>query len=433
MKILKVIHGYPMRYNAGSEVYSQTVCHGLVKQGHTVQVFTSEENPFKTDGELSVEFDSDEPKITLNVVNNPRNKDRYIYSIIDQRFSEVLKKFQPDIIHIGHLNHLSVSLVFEAKKQQIPVIYTLHDYWIMCPRGQFIQMYGDEVWEVCTKQDNLKCAKKCYARYFGGHKKHYEEDLEYWTKWVANRMNIAKQIVENTELFIAPAKYLKQRYINDFGIPENKIVYLDYGFDRKRLSNRQRKEDIFTFGYIGTHIPAKGIQLLIPAFGLTNKDTKLKIWGRERNVNTAYLKKLVKRLPETKQKQVYWMGEYKNQNIVNDVFNNVDAIVVPSIWMENSPLVIHEAQQARVPVITADVGGMKEYVKHNVNGLLFKHRSVEDLAKKMNILSEDPLLAKKLGKKGYLYSEDGQIPGLDEHIKELEKLYDKVIRGYKNE
>ncbi len=63
--------------------------------------------------------------------------------------------------------------------------------------------------------------------------------------------------------------------------------------------------------------------------------------------------------------------EYRNQDIVRDVFDHVDAIVVPSVWVENSPLVIHEAQQARVPVITADVGGMAEYVEHEENGLLF--------------------------------------------------------------
>ena len=57
------------------------------------------------------------------------------------------------------------------------------------------------------------------------------------------------------------------------------------------------------------------------------------------------------------------MTEYRNQDIVADVFNRCDAIVVPSIWAENSPLVIHEALQAGVPVITADYGGMAEYVR----------------------------------------------------------------------
>ena len=84
------------------------------------------------------------------------------------------------------------------------------------------------------------------------------------------------------------------------------------------------------------------------------------------------------------------MGEYRNQDIVPDVFNRCDAIVVPSIWAENSPLVIHEAQQARVPVITADYGGMAEYVHQEVNGLLFAHRDPESLSRQMQRLAERP-------------------------------------------
>jgi glycosyltransferase involved in cell wall biosynthesis len=76
--------------------------------------------------------------------------------------------------------------------------------------------------------------------------------------------------------------------------------------------------------------------------------------------------------------------------LANDVFSNVDCIVVPSIWGENSPLVIHEAQSCKVPVITADFGGMKEYVQHNVNGLLFEHRNANSLAEQMKFAVSNP-------------------------------------------
>ena len=112
MKILKVIHGYPMRYNAGSEVYSQTLCLGLSDR-HVVHVFTREEDPFGPDYRLRVDRDPDDSRISLHVVNNPRNKDRYRALGIDQRFVEVLEQVQPEIVHVGHLNHLSTSLLRE--------------------------------------------------------------------------------------------------------------------------------------------------------------------------------------------------------------------------------------------------------------------------------------------------------------------------------
>ena len=66
---------------------------------------------------------------------------------------------------------------------------------------------------------------------------------------------------------------------------------------------------------------------------------------------------------------------------------------------ENSPLVIHEAQSCKVPVITADFGGMKEYVQHNVNGLLFEHRNANSLAEQMKFSVSNPDKMKTLGEK----------------------------------
>jgi hypothetical protein len=64
-----------------------------------------------------------------------------------------------------------------------------------------------------------------------------------------------------------------------------------------------------------------------------------------------------------------WHHEYNNFNIVNDVFNHIDAIVVLSIWEENSPLVIHEAQQCRIPVITVGFGGWASWCKMELTDL----------------------------------------------------------------
>ena len=431
MKILKVIHGYPMRYNAGSEVYSQTLCQGLAER-HEVHVFTREEDSFAPDYRLRTERDPDDPRIVLHLCNNPRNKDRYRAAGIDQRFAEVLGRVEPDIVHVGHLNHLSTSLLKEAAGRNIPIVYTLHDYWVMCPRGQFMQMFPkdpDNLWAACEGQQDRKCAERCYSRYYSGAMDEHEADVAYWTDWVARRMRHIREMAELVDLFIAPARYLRDRYRDDFGLPERKLLYLDYGFARQRMAGRVRTEgEPFTFGYIGTHIPAKGIHDLIRAFGRLHGDARLRIWGRPRGQDTDSLKSLAAALPEGTTGRVEWVPEYRNQEIVRDVFNRVDAIVVPSVWVENSPLVIHEAQQARVPVITADAGGMAEYVHHEVNGLLFAHRSMADLAVQMQRFVDNPDLAKRLGARGYLYSGSGDVPDIAEHVREMESIYERVQR-----
>ena len=431
MKILKVIHGYPMRYNAGSEVYSQMLCQGLANR-HEVHVFTREEDPFAPDFRLRVERDTEDPRVALHVVNNPRFKDRYRAVGVDQCFAKVLDRLQPHLVHIGHLNHLSTSLVREVARREVPIIYTLHDYWLMCPRGQFMQMFPEDpnnLWAACDGQDDRKCAERCYARYFSGAPDEYEADVTYWTDWVGRRMQHVREMAELIDLFIAPARYLHDRYRDAFGLPERKLVYLDYGFDQKRMTGRNRVPcEPFTFGYIGTHIPAKGIHDLIHAFSTIGGNACLRIWGRPSGQDTVALKEMANSLPEHTTRRIEWMPEYKNWNIVRDVFDRCDAIVVPSVWVENSPLVIHEAQHARVPVITANAGGMGEYVHHEINGLLFEHRSSASLAEQMQRFVDAPELAIKLGARGYLYSATGDVPAMETHVRQIEALYDQVMK-----
>ncbi|WP_334472851.1 glycosyltransferase [Arsenophonus sp. PmNCSU2021_1] len=432
MRILKIIHGYPPEYNAGSEVYSQMLCHGLAKNNE-VHVLTREENPFAEDFTWNITQDNHHPSITLHKINIPLEKYRYRYQhpYLDKRVESFIDRIKPQIVHIGHLNHLSTSLVDIIAKKNIPMVYTLHDYWLMCPRGQFIQRNPDvdsPLWSLCDGQKNKKCATYCYSGYFSGNKNENSIDIAYWTNWVKRRMHQMYQVAEKIKYFIAPSFYLYHRYITDFGLPPHKMIYLDYGFDLDRLSRRQRlsKED-FTFGYIGTHIPAKGIQLLIQAFSRLGDNCRLRIWGRPRPQNTAGLQVIAAKLPSQVQSRIEWLPEYSNEKIIKTVFNHVDCIVVPSIWVENSPLVIHEALQARIPVITANIGGMAEYVYHEINGLLFEHRNEKSLSEQMQRLVNHPSWAKKLGLRGYIQSPDGNIPSQKDHVAEIEKIYKSLL------
>ncbi len=424
MHILKIIHGYPPNYNAGSEVYSQSICNELAKT-HKVSIFTREENLYAPC--FSIREEKINKNLTLYFVNNPQGKDGYRHQQMDENFAELVKELNPDIAHIGHLNHLSTGLIDELNKLKIPIVFTLHDFWLMCPRGQFLtRSIGKENnFQLCEKQNDEKCAKDCYQVYFSGRKENKESDIKGWSKWTHQRMIETKAIINKVDLFIAPSNYLKDRFVNDFSIPENKIIYLDYGFPTEYLSKPQKvkEKENYTFGYIGTHIPAKGVNLLIEAFKQIEQPATLKIFGRANGQSTNALKKMA----STSHNKIEFWGEYINSNLVEDVFSNVDCIVVPSIWGENSPLVIHEAQACNIPVITADFGGMKEYVQHNANGLLFKHRDTNSLVKQMKFAVENPAKMKLLGNKGYLYSNDGSVPNIKEHCVDLEKIYKKHI------
>lgn len=422
MHILKIIHGYPPNYNAGSEVYSQSICNELSKH-HKVSVFTREENPYSSD--FAVRHQNKNNNLDLYFVNNPQSKDGYRHRQLDENFAKLISEIKPDIAHIGHLNHLSTGLVDELNKQKVPIVFTLHDFWLMCPRGQFLtrSIGKGNNFQLCSGQQDKKCATDCYQVYFSGREANEQTDIEHWASWTRQRMIETKAIIDKVDLFIAPSNYLRNRFVNEFSIPENKVTFLDYGFPTAYLTQTEKSKEKngFTFGYIGTHTTAKGIDQLIEAFGEIEEPATLKIYGRQNGQNTNALKLLT---TDSKNK-IEFAGEYINHNLANDVFSKVDCIVVPSIWAENSPLVIHEAQSCKVPVITADFGGMKEYVRHKVNGLLFEHRNVNSLREQMRFAIKNPHLLKQIGEKGYLYSQDGSVPNIQDHCKELVKIYQR--------
>lgn len=424
MHILKIIHGYPPNYNAGSEVYSQSICNELSKH-HRVSVFTREENPYSPD--FVIRHQNTSVNLNFYFVNNPQGKDGYRHKELDDNFSKLISDIKPDIAHIGHLNHLSTGLVDELNKQSIPIVFTLHDFWLMCPRGQFLtRSIGKEHnFQLCSGQQDLKCASDCYKVYYSGREQQEEQDIENWSSWIHQRMIETKAIIDKIDLFIAPSNYLRNRFISDFDVPENKIIYLDYGFPTEYLTRTEKSKEKknFTFGYIGTHIPAKGINQLIEAFREIEEPATLRIYGRHNGQSTNALKFLA----ATSKNKIEFVGEYINHNLANDVFSKVDCIVVPSIWAENSPLVIHEAQSCKVPLITANFGGMKEFVQHKVNGLLFEHRNTNSLKEQLIFAIENPNLLKQFGERGYLFSDDGSVPNIKDHCKKIEKIYNRFI------
>lgn len=427
MHILKIIHGYPPNYSAGSEVYSQSVCNEFSKN-HRVSVFTREENLYARDFTIRKEYRH--PGIDLYIVNNPQGKDGYRHEQMDLAFEELLLELKPDIAYIGHLNHLSIGIIDVLYRHKVPMVYMLHDFWLMCPRGQFLtrSIGRDCNFTVCNKQENSRCAELCYSVYFSGYPEDREQDLAQWTNWIERRMRHIREAVSKVDLFIAPAKFLMNKYVNDFGLPEEKIKYIDYGFPLDYLDKtllQPTSRDVFTFGYIGTHIPSKGVNLLIEAFAKISDRASLRIYGRSNGQSTKALKQMAQRLP--KHLEVVFCGEYSNEQLVPIVFNQVDCIVVPSIWAENSPLVIHEAQACHIPVITADYGGMSEYVHHMENGLLFHHRDSTSLAEQMIWAMQHREEFNDLGQRGYLYNEDGFVPNIEQHCQTLIKIFEDVI------
>ena len=95
---------------------------------HEVPVFARQENAFLPGYAIQQESDPSDPRIALYLINMARARDGYRYPPVDTAFTDLLDLVQSEVVHIGHLNHLSTSLVVAARDRGIPVVFALHDY-----------------------------------------------------------------------------------------------------------------------------------------------------------------------------------------------------------------------------------------------------------------------------------------------------------------
>jgi len=405
LKILVVIHGFPPYYMAGSEVYTFNKCIELSKK-HEVMVFTRIEDEFQRPYFIT---ESIENGIKIIRVNKPGKDYTFRSKYQDIRMAEIfrkyLKKLQPDIVHINHLSHLTTLIVDIIKKFEIPIIFTLHDFWMICIRGQLIR----DDHSLCTGPSIAKCIE-CNMKYFISEVQANRE-IQRWLKTLS-------EVNKKVDLFIAPSRFLRNIYIK-YGIPEEKIIYMDYGFNKDLINGVKRVPfEKIRFGFLGRIIPVKGISHLIEAFNeVDHSKAELNIFGRLPS-SSIYLKN------RCENSAIHFKGGY-NYKYISKVLSNIDVLVVPSIWYENSPLVIHEAFVANKPVITSNLGGMSELVKHEKNGLFFQRGNIEDLREKLNIFIENPNLIEKFSQKTYVRS-------IQEDVADIENLYFKLIKIEEN-
>jgi glycosyltransferase involved in cell wall biosynthesis/MoaA/NifB/PqqE/SkfB family radical SAM enzyme len=372
MKILKVIHGYPPHFMAGSEVYTANLVRELAKNS-TVAVFTGVENLFDEPYRVT---DSREGDVLVRRINKPRRdytfKDKYLDSRVDEAFRQMMRDFQPDVVHVGHLSHLSTNLVAIARQEfRVPVVFTIHDFWMFCFRGQLVEpRFGP-----CSGPSVAKCFECA---------KHSFKDWMTEREIVEYRDHMAR-VIDLVDLFLAPSRTV-ERFFLEQGVPRGKVVFSPYGFETGRIGSREPRAQAdrsVRFGFLGRVIPVKGVALLVRAFRKVTGAATLTIHG-ELNGQRSFIEEL-----RAGDARVALAGPYRNED-VGTVLADLDVVVVPSIWRENSPLVIQEAQLAGLPVVASDAGGMAELVEHGKNGYLFPLGDEEALARTLQEIVDRP-------------------------------------------
>ena len=317
-----------------------------------------------------------------------------------------LEAVRPDLVHVQHTMFLGYDVLREIRTTlpNAPIVYTLHEFMPICHRqGQMVRTLDDEP---CLESSPRRC-HECFP--------------EISPQTFHMRKRFVESHLSLVDLFIAPSSFLRDRYV-DWGIPSEKIVVEEYG--RTPPNGRAENEERAVrnrFGFFGQLTPFKGVQVVLEATARLLEDDGAKdplvraletatggrrpeplapepqvfLHGANLDLQPGTFQNRIKALLEQTRDSVTFVGRYAHAQLAG-LMSNVDWVVVPSIWWENSPLVIQEAFHFGRPVICSDIGGMAEKVRDGVDGLHFRAGDPASLARTMRLAIETPGLWERL-------------------------------------
>lgn len=338
---------------------------------------------------------------------------RFIYSReVYNKLIALIKQYKPDVAHI-HLykGSLSLSILHALKKNNIPVLLTLHDYGLICAHNLMLDS-KNTVCEKCIKYGPLSCIiNKC------------------------NRNNIYLSAISMIEYVVHKYWFNYNKYfdiivaVSRFGrdIHNRADVFKDgvrhlYNFFPKIQMNEELLLRGNYYLFYGRLSKEKGVKTLINAWVKKKRKSLLKIVGDGPDIED------LKRLSGNDH-DIEFLG-YKCGDELKKIIMNASFVIVPSEWYENNPLTIVESMSSSKPVIGTKIGGIPELINHGENGYLYNVKDVDQLSEIISYsecLSNDKYF--ELAKNARQFA----VKTFDEvsHYKELMSLYNELINKKK--
>jgi GT2 family glycosyltransferase len=416
MRVLVIAHGFPPSAEAGAEIYAQAHASTLRQSfGDDVVVLAREADPNRAEGDVRTEYRGGLAIIWLNNTYSDMRcfEDSYRNRAIATAAARVIDEYRPEVAHIHHLTNLSTMVVDALATRRIPSIVTLHDYWFMCHRGQLL----DTELRPCNGPDPADCGR-CLGpaagagaltfaaaraarvlvrpvvlaravRTAAGFFASAAAAPDAASPQAVMRLGHMRDVCAKVSHFIAPSEYLRDRFV-EFGIPSTRITLSRYGFDHTPFRGLSRTSgDRLRIGFFGSLMVSKAPHVLLDALGrLPPGRVSVDLFGGHAvyHGDDSYKARLTSRLPQS---GVRFRGAIPHKRVAA-AFASIDLLVVPSIWPENSPLVIQEAFLAGVPVVASRIGGIPEAVVDGVNGLLVRPDDPDDLARALRRFLDEP-------------------------------------------
>lgn len=345
--------------NGGSETYIFDIGKQLNSMGHEVQYFGMEgENRIVGNKAESYTSSMDFHTGKIQKLLYPF---KIIYSVeARKKIREVLDDFKPQVVHLNNINfQLTPSIICEIRKWEkqnktkIKIIYTAHDFQWVCPNHMLMIPSTKELCFRCKGGNYVQCAKnKCI----------HNSSVKSILGSVEGYLYKILKTYEKVDTIICPSKFMQNMLSTNPDIKDKLITMHNYC----TVNSGEIKEKKDYVLYFGRYSEEKGMEVLLKA---------------------------CEKLPEVSfvfagdgplREQVENLSNIENKGFLNgDELRNVIAqarfAVVPSVWYENCPFTVIEAQKLGTPVIASDLGGIPELIDIGRTGEVFEVANVEAL------------------------------------------------------
>lgn len=279
---------------------------------------------------------------------------------VREKFTRLLADFSPDVVHLNNIHtHLSPIVAEIAHARGVRVVWTLHDYKLLCPRYDCLRA-GSEVCEACFAGKKASCiSHRCMKGSLAQSVIGYLEA----TKWNRNRLCAC------TNAWICPSEFMSKKMAQG-GFPSEKLSVLPNSIDVSRC-RRQNYGKAEYYCYVGRLSHEKGVRALIKA--ANSLPYTLKVVGGG---------PMESELRALAGDNVEFVG-VKQWDEVKLYVGQALFTVIPSEWYENCPLSVIEAQCLGTPVLGARIGGIPELIDKESTGMTFESGNETDLKEKI--------------------------------------------------
>lgn len=457
-RIVFFVHCFFPDHIYGTEVYTYKIAKNLQENGYDPVIVTAK-FPGENKEEQFITYYEYEGLpvfcIDKNYLPHRRIKDTYYQEEMREVLRGILKDLEPNLVHVTHIiNHTAV--LFEVLEElKIPRVATLTDFFGHCFNNKLQSFDGSLCFGPNDKRTN--CLLCLHAARVQNNTAVSLEKLVINNPWLAsteraagrvlanrvlqkgigklagvasdnladnindvvNRPDILKECYAKLQRAIVPTKFTERMYVhNGLSIPLHRITFgVDIAFKAKAAKTQ---ESPVTIGYIGQLDYHKGTDILINSFKAAKNHHKarLLIYGSE-----IQAPKYVERLKTmiSGGDEIYFKGTFP-QDKLPDILAEIDVLVIPSRWHENSPLILLSALASHTPVVVSNVEGMTEFIFEGKSGFSFEINDVEQLQAIIERLIDDPAILQNM-KNSTCYDKNSK-----QMTMEIIEVYEKVLQ-----